>query len=231
MKRPLAQLALVLLLTATLYAADTLDRIVATVNKRPILASDVDDEAHFEALQQGKAADSLDAERKAVLNRLIERELVFQQIPQEFDPGKEVIDGRLAEMRKQFPSVVTDRQWNDLLASYDLDETTLHDEIKQQLQVLHFLDLRLKPTVRVDRDEIRDYYTTKLVPRLQTAGATVDPLDKVQEKIAEVLLQQKMTEVFDAWIANLRNQGNIHILDPSLMPSTVAVEKGTRTTP
>src|SRR3954447_2580364 len=120
MKRSLAQLAVVLSLAVTMQAADTLDRIVATVNQRPILASDLDDEAHFEALQQAKPPDSLDVDRKGVLNRVIERELVCQQIPEPFDPGKELVEGRIAEIRKQFKTVTTDQQWSDLLASYDL---------------------------------------------------------------------------------------------------------------
>jgi hypothetical protein len=96
------------------------------------------------------------------------------------------------------------------------------------LKVVHFLDIRLRPTVRVERDEVSDYYSNKLVPQLKAAGATAEPIEKVKDKIEEVLLQQKMTEVFDAWVANLRSQGTIRILDPDLAaPAPAATEKST----
>jgi hypothetical protein len=229
MKRRLAQLAFTLVLLATgLYAAESLDRVVAVVNRQPILASDVDDAAHFEALEQGKIPQALDSERKAVLNRVIERELICQQMPDTFDPASELIDRHIAELRAQFPAAKSDAQWMNLLASYGLDLESLRDDVTLRLKVVHFLDIRLRPTVRVERDEVSDYYSNKLVPQLKAAGATAEPIEKVKDKIEEVLLQQKMTEVFDAWVANLRSQGTIRILDPDLAaPAPVATEKST----
>ena len=229
MKRRLAQLALLLSLLAPIACADSLDRIVATVNHQPILASDVDDEAHFEALQQGKAPTALNGERRGVLGRVIQRELICQQMPATFEPTKEAVDAQLSEVRAQFPSAKNDAQWNDLLASYNFNAQGIREFVTLQLKVVHFLELRLRPTVRVDRDEVGDYYSNKLVPQLKAAGATIDPIDKVRSQIEEVLLQQKMSEVFAAWIANLKNQGSIQILDPDLAPP--AGDKAVNSTP
>ena len=230
MKCRLVQSALLcLLLTATAFATDTLDRVVATVNRKPILASDVEDEAHLEALQQGRPGAALDGERRAVLSRIIERELICQQMPDGFEPSREAIDRRIADMRALFPEAQTGQQWEELLANYGLGSPDLREAVKVQLQVLHFLDIRLRPTVRVDRQEIGDYYSNQLVPKVKAAGGNADPLDKVQDKIEEVLLQQKMTEVFNAWMTNLRNQANIRILDSTLAPPSKAeAEKGAR---
>ena len=223
MKRLLAQLVLVVIaFGGSIHAAQTLDRIVATVNQKPILASDLEDEAHYEALQQAKAPDALEGNRKAVLNHVIERELICQQMAESYDPGKDRIDRQIALLRDEFPAVKTDQDWKSLIASYDFDEESLRDLVKLQLQVVHFIDLRLRPTVRVDRDEVDEYYSDKLVPKLKAAGAQVDPIDKLRDKIQEVLLQEKMTNVFEAWIANLRNQGSIRILDPTLVPQAGA---------
>jgi hypothetical protein len=60
---------------------------------------------------------------------------------------------------------------------------------------------------------------------LKAVGAKAEPIEKVQDKIEEVLLQQKMTDVFNAWTANLRNQGNIKILDPDLASPASLPEK------
>jgi peptidyl-prolyl cis-trans isomerase SurA len=229
MKRHLAKLVFASVLLATsLYAAESLDRVIATVNRKPILASDVDDAAHFEALEQGKVPQALDSERKAVLNRVIERELICQQMPDTFEPESELIDRHIAELRAQFSTIKTDAAWMDLLASYGLDSELLREDVTLRLKVVHFLDVRLRPTVRVERDEVSDYYSHQLLPQLNAAGAAAEPIEKVRDKIEEVLLQQKMTEVFDAWVANLRSQGSIRILDPNLAaPPTTATEKST----
>jgi parvulin-like peptidyl-prolyl isomerase len=230
MKRRLSKLALLLLLVVpNACFADSLDRIVATVNHQPILASDVDDEAHFEALQQGRAPSALDGERRGVLGRVIQRELICQQMPATFEPTAGAVDAQVNELRAQFPAVRSDAQWNELLASYNFSAQGIRDFVTLQMKVVHFLDLRLRPTVRVDREEVGDYYSNKLVPQLKAAGATIDPIDKVRSQIEEVLLQQKMSEVFNAWIANLKSQGNIQFLDPDLAPPVA--EKPVSSTP
>jgi parvulin-like peptidyl-prolyl isomerase len=229
MKRRLAQLAFTLVLLATgLYAAESLDRVVAVVNRQPILASDVDDAAHFEALEQGKVPTALDSERRAVLNRVIERQLIYQQMPDTFEPDSELVDRHIADLRAQFSTIKTDAEWMNTLASYGLDQESLRDDVTLRLKVVHFLEIRLRPTVRVESGEVSDYYSKKLLPQLKAAGATAVPIENVRDKIEEVLLQQKMTEVFDAWVANLRSQGTIRILDPNLAaPATDATEKST----
>ena len=227
MKRLLVQLALVLMaVTSCASAADSLDRIVATVNRQPILSSDLDDASHFEAIQQAKTPTALDADRRAVLNRVIDRELIRQQMQDTYTPTKELVDRQISELRAQFPSVKSESQWNDLLASYQLDEAVLRDDVTLRLKVVNFLEVRLRPTVRVDQEEVSEYYEKTLVPQLKAANASIEPLDKVKSQIEEVLLQKKMTEVFDAWVANLRSQGNISILDSSLSsPAAVVPEK------
>jgi peptidyl-prolyl cis-trans isomerase SurA len=228
MKRRLAKLALLFtLLVPAACVADSVDRIVATVNHQPILASDVDDEAHFEALQQVKAPIALDEDRRGVLSRVIQRELICQQMPATFEPTKEAVDAQIKDLRAQFSIVKSDAQWSDLLASYDFSEQGIRDFITLQLKVVHFLDLRLRPTVRVDREEVGEYYSAKLVPQLKAAGAAIDSIDKVRSQIEEVLLQQKMSEVFNAWVANLRSQGSIQILDPDLAPPATPVSDTT----
>ncbi len=226
MRHRLQILTVLLLLLTAAHAGDSIDRIVATVNRDPILSSDVDNEAHFEALQEGKSPDALDTDRREVLNRIVERELIRQQIADEYEPAKDLVDRRILEIRSQYAAVKNDTQWVELLERYSLDADDLRAMVVVQLKVLHFLDVRLRPTVHVDSDEVGDYYNTQLVPKLKAAGKTVEPLTSVKQKIEEVLLQQKMNEVFNAWIANLRNQSKIQIMDSTLAAPAKTVAKG-----
>ena len=74
------QIAITLLL-ASFAQAQVVYRMVAVVNKRVILESELDQTARVEFLLQGKPVRSLtQADRVAVLERLIDRALLDQQI-------------------------------------------------------------------------------------------------------------------------------------------------------
>src|SRR5882724_13356301 len=63
-------------------AGDVIDRIVATVNGHIILQSDWDDAIAYEAFIGGKPLQQLTGEdRKAALDRLVDQELLRQQMP------------------------------------------------------------------------------------------------------------------------------------------------------
>ena len=69
------------LLLSTARAGDVIDRIVATVNGHIILQSDWDDALGYEALLNGRVLNqSADEDRRAVLDRLIDQELLGEQM-------------------------------------------------------------------------------------------------------------------------------------------------------
>ena len=62
-------------------SAQVIDRIVATVNGRVILQSDWDEALGYEALLNGRSSSEMNAdERRAVLDRLIDQELLREQM-------------------------------------------------------------------------------------------------------------------------------------------------------
>src|SRR5579872_2916802 len=64
-----------------LRAGDILDRIVATVNNHIILQSEWQDAVRYEAFLSGRPLDQVDGgDRKAALDRLIDQELLREQM-------------------------------------------------------------------------------------------------------------------------------------------------------
>jgi hypothetical protein len=55
----------------------------------------------------------------------------------------------------------------------------------------------------------------------------VPPLDQVAPRIQEILLQQQVNTLFDGWLDNLRKQGEIEVLDPSLDDPEKPTQPGT----
>jgi peptidyl-prolyl cis-trans isomerase SurA len=223
MKRFLAILfGLTLWLTTSSMLAqsgETIDRIVATVNKQPLLMSDVDESVRVESFLQGRQSANLDPEeRKAVLNRLIDRELLLQQMQADYSPADKEVTERVNSIREQLELAGNDEAWQKALAAWGLSAADIEAFVRTQLQVMRFVDLRLRPTIRVDEQAIEEYYRDSLVPEVKKSGAEPEPLQQLRPKIRELLVQQKMDGVLESWLANLRIQSDVHIAsDPDAM--------------
>src|SRR5579862_2922522 len=101
--------------------AQTLDRIVATVNGRVILQSDWDEALCYEALLSGRAQTDFGAdERRGVLDRLIDQELLREQMKSaDFrHASPEEAAARVAEARKLYPQADTEDGWEQVLEQH-----------------------------------------------------------------------------------------------------------------
>src|SRR5271168_2844571 len=108
-KRTITALALAMLLPALLLPsafAEVIDRIVATVNGRVILQSDWDEALSYEALLNGRRLSQFtEDDRRAVLDRLIDQELLGEQTKSAAiqEVSREAAAKRVAEARKLYP--------------------------------------------------------------------------------------------------------------------------------
>ena len=210
------QLAFVLLLVATTAAAETLDRIVVVVNRGVILASQWDEAIRFEALTSGRDINTLtDAECDAALDRLIDQELIQQEMAlTTYRPVADAeVDAKVNYLRHQLAPAADDGQWHSLLASYGLTAADVHSHIAGYLDVLRFVDLRFRPSIHIDTRNIEGYYRTTLVPERQGKGARVPELKQVSAQIEELLVQQRIDELLTAYLKNLRAQARIQRLE------------------
>jgi hypothetical protein len=51
-------------------------------------------------------------------------------------------------------------------------------------------------------------------------------LQQVSSRVEEILLQQRVNQVFDSWLANLRKQGQIEVLDPGMESAGATSDQG-----
>lgn len=206
------RLQLVFLLLISACSAQVVDRMVAVVNKRVILESELDQTARVELLMQGKPLEQLtEADRMATLNRLIDRSLLEQQIARTemLDPTPEELAARLAEVRRQLPGAGTDEGWHKILKSYGLEQQDVEDNLKAQIRILRFVDLRFRGLVRVEHSAIEAYYRDKLIPELRAQGAEAPPLSQVSAKIENILTEQSIDDMLARWLDTLRGQAHI----------------------
>src|ERR1700691_866408 len=210
-----AALALLLEILALppLHAAEVIDRIIATVNGYVILQSDLDEALCYEALLSNRSlAQFNDDDRRAVLDRLIDQELLRGQMKSaDFRHATdEEVAAHVAEARRQSPQAASAEAWQALLAQYHLTEKSLFEHVRQQIDVMRLVDARLRPAVQIDSKSIEAYYRDQFVPKLKKSGADQVPLAEVSNKIRELLTEQKVSEMLVSWLQTLRSEGQVH---------------------
>lgn len=203
---------------ATVYAGETLDRIVATVDRHPITRSDVEQEAKFTHLLNAEAGRITVQDEIAALGRLIDRTLVTNQIAAfgAIPISKEEMDNRIAEIRKQVPGAETNLGWIRLLGENGLTQEDISKRLSQEIETLRFIDLRFRSEVRVGPRAIQTYYDAKFVPEMKAKNLTPAPLDQVQDQIEGILREERVNALISDWLKSLRNQSRIQGFDASL---------------
>jgi len=213
----------------------TIDRVIAVVNNWVILKSDLDREMRLSVLNPPSAnGESLD--RRGALERLISRALIQQQTRKEdmlaSAPTEAVLEARLGELRKELPACVrfqcaTDQGWVSFLAANGLTMDEVKSYLRLRLETLALIEDRFRQGIRIPQEDVETYYKKVLVPQYP-AQQKPPPLEAVAPRIEEILLQQQVNTLFEAWLENLRKQGDIEILDPALAPVTQGAGGGGR---
>jgi hypothetical protein len=192
-------------------ASDIIDRIVATVDGHAILQSDWEEAIRYEAFIDGRQLDKLTADdRKATLDRLIDQELLREQVRSSASQVKNTeLEQRIQEIRKLYPGAETEQGWSVRLERYGLNEKELKNRVAQQLNLMQMVEARLRPGIQVDFRSIELYYQESIVPQLRNSGAKQVALAEVSTKIKELLTQQKMNDLLGSWLQTLRAASQI----------------------
>jgi peptidyl-prolyl cis-trans isomerase SurA len=219
--RKCLQFVMLLLPLAGFAQPQMVDRMVAVVNKRVILQSDLDQAARVEFLLQGKSIATLtQADMAAVLEQLIDRSLLDQQIvnPAMLDPTAEELAAKVKEVRENFPGEAgqPDDRWKATLVAYGLTAQDLEEQLSSQARILRFVDLRFRGLVRVDKDDIETYYQEEFLPEVRKRNAAPPPLAQVSDKIEQILAEQRIGALLSDWLKTLRAQAHIETMLPAI---------------
>jgi hypothetical protein len=199
-----------------------LDSVAAVVNQHAILLSDIDDEIRLSVLDPGQFGSAALPPRRA-LDQLVSRSLIEQQIRSEdlqsVEPTAAQVEARVAEMRRlplcQHRSCATDEEWAAFLASHGLTSERVRSYVRRRLEILAFIEQRFRQGIRIEPSEVKSYYDAEFVPQFE-AGDAPPSLASVSSRIEEILLERRVSALFDDWLTNLRKQGDVEVLDPSL---------------
>jgi hypothetical protein len=161
------------LLFTTAPRAETIDRVLAVVAGQMITLTDVT-AAHDLGLQ---SADGASDPVRAVLTKLIDRELVLAEVERYAppEPGADAVDREVQRVRERFPSQAA---LDAALARSGIDEKHLRETLRQDLRTRAYLDQRF-PTAANRRQALIDEWMAGLRRRgdvidVYLAGAITD---------------------------------------------------------
>src|SRR5262249_15209401 len=184
------QLVLLLSVAGVCLAQTVVDRMVAVVNKKIILESELDQEERVQFLLHGKALSSMEQQDTlATLDQLIDRSLLEQQIVQSgmLDPSPEEMAARVQELRAPISGAATEEGWKALLISYGLPEQDSENRGCSDSRPLFFADWLFGGLFGVEKAKMPPYSEQRRPPKKKRGGARKPPLAEVSGKIERIL--------------------------------------------
>jgi len=199
--------------TSPATPTQTLDRVVGAVGNIAITASEVDAEYRLELFLGGKAsADKPDAGAlNQVRQRMIDRILLEEEVRADgikVPPDDPAVAARLSEARKKYRS---DEAFAAALKNLGMNAEALKSVLAEEEAILRLIDQRLRPQAVVEPAEIEAYYRDTLVPSLRKGNQPTPPLTEVENRIREILVQQKVDSLLDEWLKRLRDRGDVRV--------------------
>ena len=139
--RRLFGVVVTLMCVAASLHAEVIDRMMATVNRQPILLSDVNAARLFQLVAVPDGGDPI----ASTLDRLIERALILEEVEryQPPEPAREEIDKRIEAIRQRFG---TPDAFRRALATVGLSEEQLRGSIRNDLRIATYTNERFAET-------------------------------------------------------------------------------------
>jgi hypothetical protein len=159
----------------------TIESVVAVVDGRPLLLSDVGDLAHVRGLAQTEALEAAIDERLMYqeASRLTQTEVV----------GDEE-DRALAALVERKPSLAA-----------EVGDPALRRILKRQIAILKYVEFRFRPQIRVSDQQVRAAFESD-----PQAG---ESFEAEKERIRERLERRALDERVEAWVRELRGRADV----------------------
>jgi len=176
-----------------------LDRVVARVNGYAITLSDVK-----AALALGLVDVPPDAGEQAVIERLIDRQLVLNEVarfaPPEPSPAAVAREVEAIAMR-------AGGRLAAVMETTGLDEGRLRDIARDTLRMAAYLDQRFGPTVQLTEEEVLQYY--RMHPDEFTREGRLMPYAEADDLARERASSERRAATVAQWMRDLRTRAEI----------------------
>jgi parvulin-like peptidyl-prolyl isomerase len=188
MKQQLTSILLTLVIVSVPARAETIDRIVAVIDRNFIITlSDIRQESEIQL-----ALGSQPGTQDAVLESLIEKHLFEQQMAlfRDLEIDEDEVGERMRGIR----------------IPQGLSAEDVRNAIREEIRRNEFTIQRFGPFVKVTDDEVRDAYEKTVLPKYKAAGGTMPTVEQGMQTARSLLIADKMNKEVDDWLADLRKR-------------------------
>lgn len=184
--------------------AEPVDHIVAAVNNEVITASELSLVVALNEQLGGAGSQDRTAVQTETLKGLITRQLLVQEARRLrfIELSDQEINAEVDKLKKRFPS---DAAFAAFLKAQDMTEQELARMLGERLLVERFVEKKVGLFVRVSRDDAQEYFDTHPA---QFEGRL---FQDVQKTITSFLMDQKIGQQLEQYVAELRAKADIRI--------------------
>jgi parvulin-like peptidyl-prolyl isomerase len=185
--------------------AVVVDGIAARIEDDIITKSEVRELSALQELIEGTAAPP-----KKLLDELIDQWIIRTEANAALfpHPAEVEVNRELERLQQRFKSA---EAFHARLHELGLDEAAVRRLLRQELFFTRFLDYRFRPTEKVDRKQIEDFYHQELAPQLAARGQPLPPLEEVEDQIREVLTQREINDRATRWLEDSKSRLKIDV--------------------
>jgi hypothetical protein len=198
------------LLLAVCLDGEIIDRIAVSVGNQAITASELDREIRVTAFLNRTRPDFSPAPRRAAADRIVEQRLILRELENAHypSPADSEIDPILDKFKQD--TFAGDQQYRSALAASGITEEDVRKELLWQRRLLRFIDVRFRPGVQVNADDIQDYFDKVVKPAAEAAhpGQPVK-LDDYRQQIEDKLTGEQVDAQMSTWLDNAKKRSEV----------------------
>ena len=194
---------LILLFPFALHC-EIIDKIAAIVNDDVITQSEV---SAMEKL--GLNVSGLPKTETTLMDR-INHHLVIQQIQRQPPPTvtPEMIRDTVESFTKEHGE---NEELLVFLNSIGMNYEDFENEVREELSIREFINLRFRPFVSVKIEEAEDYYNNVYKPELESESQPVPSFAESFETIQSTLAAARVLERTKEWLDQLKKEASVYI--------------------
>ena len=184
--------------------AETLDRIAVSVGPDVITESQLILDLRVAAFLDQKPVDLSGPAKRKSAERLVDQLLILREAVDSHVtlPSVEATAGLVARY-------AAENGYQENLQRYGISERDLGAHLLAGLRTLTFTDLRFRPDIQIPDEDLRNYYDK--LPG--TAAAPKPSFEESRDQIERLLVEQRVIDALDRWLATARTTANIRYRD------------------
>jgi hypothetical protein len=200
----------ILFLLALPSHAEIIDRVAVSVGNRVITATDRDRQIRVAAFQDGVPLDFSSASKRAMGERMVEQQLIEQELVNSRYPVPSPAELRPAIEQFKKEHFANDAAFAQALAKYGITEEDFTDLLVWERTLLLFIEVRFESGTQVTEQEIHDYFEKTVKPAAELAhpGQPVD-LEDYRDQIEQKIAGDRADQQMKAWLAEARKRVEI----------------------